>query len=105
MKVFNNIIVLVLLLVSSCGSNESIKEKEKTIDKEDQIEEIDSTTQLKTVYTGSLVGYSLNEFNIKRAGMDYKIYKSGEGVCIINLTLDSLQKIILQCQIQAEQCK
>jgi hypothetical protein len=106
MKAFIYIIVLVLLLAySSCAPDESNTNNEKIIDKEKQIEETISSVRINTIYSGNLAAYSLNEYSFEKSGMNYRIYKIGEGVCVVNLTLDSLQKIILQCKIKAEQCK
>lgn len=96
MKLLLSLIIATTLI--SCGP--SAEEKHR-MDVAKNLERESNANDHKEIYDG--IGYEVIETHVVREGMTYKIYSSGQdaGLVVTNVTLDSLQKILLECQINS----
>ena len=69
-----------------------------------KIEKTLEDSNTKTL-SNDLFSRNIREKTFYQDGMTYKLYfeNTGNSLFIINLTIDSLQKLVLECQLQA--CK
>jgi len=99
-----SLIILLLVSITTLSCGPSAEEKHR-MDVANHLQREKSAANNANeniqIYDG--IGYKVMELHVVREGMTYKIYNSGEraGIVVTNVTLDSLQKILLECQINS----